>query len=134
MGLLSGTRPDAHLGVAGGKLKPVRAHYWNAVSSFADTDYHRIAPLAAGPDPKAGFSALERTVQAWPGARVVKREPGYLYAEFETRWLKFVDDAEFWIDPAQRVVQVRSASRLGRRDFGVNRARIEALRRRLGLR
>jgi FKBP-type peptidyl-prolyl cis-trans isomerase FkpA len=128
MGLLSGTRPDAHLGVSGGKLKPVRAHYWNAVSSFADTDYHRIAPLVAGPDPKAGFAALERMVQAWPGARVVKREPGYLYAEFETRWLKFVDDVEFLLDEPAGVIHVRSASRLGRKDFGVNRKRIEALR------
>ena len=52
----------------------------------------------------------------------------YLHVSFETRWLRFVDDAEFWFDPAAGVVQLRSASRLGRRDFGVNRARIEALR------
>ena len=42
--------------------------------------------------------------------------------------MKFVDDAEFWFDPANSVVQVRSASRIGRKDFGVNRARIEAIR------
>ncbi|WP_234414081.1 DUF1499 domain-containing protein [Ideonella sp. A 288] len=42
--------------------------------------------------------------------------------------LRFVDDAEFWVDPAAGVVQVRSASRLGRKDLGVNRDRIETIR------
>ena len=46
----------------------------------------------------------------------------------KTRVMKFVDDAEFWFDPASGVVHVRSASRVGRKDFGVNRARIEAVR------
>jgi len=39
---------------------------------------------------------------------------------------------EFWFDPAAGAVQVRSASRLGSKDFGVNRARIETLREALG--
>jgi FKBP-type peptidyl-prolyl cis-trans isomerase FkpA len=133
MGLLSGTRPTAHLGVADGKLKPVRAHYWNAVSSFATTEYHRIAPLDAGDDPQAAFSALASIVRGWPGARVITEEPGYLYAEFETRWLRFVDDVEFLLDAPARVIHVRSASRLGRKDFGVNRKRVEELRARLAL-
>jgi len=46
--------------------------------------------------------------------------------------LRFVDDVEFWFDPAANVVQVRSASRIGRKDFGVNRARIENIRARMG--
>ena len=70
-------------------------------------------------------------VEATPGTRVVKAGPDYLYAQYTTRWMKFVDDAEFWFDPAAQKVQVRSASRLGESDLGVNRARIEDLRRRL---
>jgi uncharacterized protein (DUF1499 family) len=62
---------------------------------------------------------------------VVSANRDYLRVQFTTRWLGFVDDAEFWADPGAGVVQVRSASRLGRRDFGANRARIEALRARL---
>jgi uncharacterized protein (DUF1499 family) len=63
-----------------------------------------------------------------PGARVVEERDDYLRAEFATRWLGFVDDVEFWADPAAGVIQVRSASRLGRKDFGVNRERIEKIR------
>jgi len=35
---------------------------------------------------------------------------------------------EFWFDPASNVIQVRSASRIGRSDMGVNRKRVEAVR------
>ena len=54
--------------------------------------------------------------------------PDYLYAQFTTRWLKFVDDTEFWLAPAEGVIHVRSASRIGRGDLGANRARIEEIR------
>jgi uncharacterized protein (DUF1499 family) len=127
MGLLSGQRP-ARLGIVDGQLQPVRTKLTNAVSSTATTPYHRIAALDAEPDPQAAFRRLRAIVGAMPGARIVEEQPDYLYAEFETRWLKFVDDVEFLLDEPHGAIQVRSASRLGRRDFGVNRARIEAIR------
>jgi uncharacterized protein (DUF1499 family) len=68
----------------------------------------------------------------WPGATLVTQRPGYLHAECRTKWMGFVDDVEFLLDPAARVIHVRSASRLGRRDFGTNRERIEAIRAALG--
>ena len=130
MGMLSGTPPD-NLGAKDGRLAPVRAEYWNAVSSQATTDYHRIDPLKASPDPAATFERMSALVAQWPGATVVDRRPGYLRAEFQTRWMKFVDDVEFLLDASGGVIHVRSASRLGRKDFGVNRQRIEAIRARL---
>jgi uncharacterized protein (DUF1499 family) len=63
-----------------------------------------------------------------PGATLVTDRPDYLYVQFETRWMKYVDDAEFWFDPQAQVVHVRSASRIGRKDFGANRDRIEGIR------
>ena len=50
----------------------------------------------------------------------------YLYAEFATPLMGFVDDVEFYCDG--KVIQVRSASRLGYSDLGVNRKRIEEIR------
>ncbi len=127
MGLFSGSRPE-RLGVADGQLQPVRTHLTNAVSSFATTDYHRIAPLDASPDPQAAWTRLRGVVAGWPGATIVEERPGYLYAECRTKWMGFVDDVEFLLDEKARVIHVRSASRLGRKDFGVNRERIEAIR------
>ena len=131
MGLLAGKRPK-RLGVVDGRLQPVRTHLTNAVSSTATTDYHRIAPLAAGADPAAAFARLRAVVERMPGARIVEAAPGYLYAEFESRLLKFVDDVEFLLDAPAKLIHVRSASRLGRKDFGVNRRRIEAIRASMG--
>jgi uncharacterized protein (DUF1499 family) len=59
---------------------------------------------------------------------VIRSQANYLYAEFRSKWMGFVDDVEFLSDAAAGVIHVRSASRLGRRDFGVNRQRVEALR------
>ena len=64
------------------------------------------------------------------GATVIEEKPDYLYAEFRSRLLGFVDDVELLRQGG--VLHVRSASRLGRRDFGVNRKRVEALRKLLG--
>jgi uncharacterized protein (DUF1499 family) len=74
------------------------------------------------------MARLRAVIDRLPGARVVEQRDDYLYARFQTRLLRFVDDAEFWYDPAAQAIQVRSASRLGRKDFGVNRARVEAIR------
>lgn len=133
MNLLAGRRPD-DLGVRDGLLKPPVAHSWNSVSSQAErhehTDYHLIAPLRYSGDAGAAFGRLEQTVAAMPGATVVERQPGYLYAQFQTRMLKFVDDVEFLLDAPAGVIHMRSASRLGRKDFGANRQRLEAVRQR----
>ena len=64
-------------------------------------------------------------------ATVVRHEGNYLYAEFKSKLMGFVDDVEFTYDDKAGVLHVRSASRLGRRDFGVNRARVDALRARI---
>jgi len=133
MNLLAGRRPD-DLGVRDGLLKPPVARSWNSVSSQAGrhehTDYHLIAPLRYSGDANAAFARLEHVVAAMPGATVVERKPGYLYAQFQTRMLKFVDDVEFLLDAPAGVIHMRSASRLGRKDFGANRQRLEAVRQR----
>jgi uncharacterized protein (DUF1499 family) len=136
-GLLRGQAPN-NLGVRDGKLKPP-SKTPNSVSSQAalwpgheQLAYANIAPLALlGSGPEAAqttLAKLQTLVQAMPGANIVKAEPGYLYATFTTPMLKFTDDVEFWFDPAAGVLQVRSSSRLGRKDFGVNRTRVEAIR------
>lgn len=135
-GALSGRQPDT-LGLRDGKLKPPSKSP-NSVSSQADLwpehaqrGYAAIAPLALRGDGPATMARLAQIIESMAGARIVERRSDYLYAQFTTRLMRFVDDAEFWFDPAAGVVQVRSASRVGRKDFGVNRARIEAIRARL---
>jgi len=126
--MFSWKRP-ANLGVVDGRLAPPKRTP-NCVSSQADPAdaEHYIAPLAF----RGEFSALEKSVAGMRGATIVKRDGNYLYAEYRTPLMRFVDDLELFHDERAGVVHVRSASRLGRRDFGVNRRRVEQLRALLG--
>ena len=133
LGFLQGTAP-ADLGVRDGKLKPPSMTE-NSVSSQAalypdhpQRSYADIAPLALKGDGTATLARIKAIVEGMDGAKVIKSEPGYLYAQFTTKLMKYVDDVEFWFDPAANAIQVRSASRVGRGDMGVNRKRIEAVR------
>ena len=132
-GLFQSTAPN-DLGVHDGKLKPP-SDTDNSVTSQAalhpghpQRAYSCIEPLPLRGDGPATIAKLEAVVRATDGAKIVRREPGYLYAQYTSRLMKFVDDVEFWYDPAARVIQVRSASRVGKGDMGVNRKRIEAVR------
>lgn len=133
LGLLRG-RPPATLGVRDGRLAPP-SKTPNSVSSQASLypdhpqrDYAGIAPLAYTGDAQAAMHRLGTLLEATPGCVLVTREPGYLYAQCSTPRLKFTDDLEFALDAAAGVIHLRSASRLGRKDFGVNRSRIQGLR------
>jgi uncharacterized protein (DUF1499 family) len=135
-GVFAGSAPS-RLGVAEGKLKPPSKNP-NSVSSqaslwpeHAQREGAAIAPLALTGDGPATIARLATLIEGMAGARIVERRPDYLYAQFTTRLMGFVDDTEFWFDPAAGAVQVRSASRVGRKDLGVNRARIETIRARL---
>lgn len=130
MGLFAGRRP-ADLGVHDGLLKAPPATP-NCVSSQSAGGYSEIAPLAYAGDAKVAWARLQSIVAAMPAATIVEFRADYLYAEFSSKWLGFVDDVEFHLDRQAAVVQVRSASRLGRQDFGVNRQRVEAIRQAFG--
>lgn len=126
MGWLAGKRPT-DLGVRGGRLKPAPSTP-NAVHSQAKGGVHAIEPLGYRASREDAMEAIARIVAGMKGARIVARSDDYLYAEFETAWLGFVDDVEFYAPPETKVVHVRSASRLGHSDLGVNRRRVEAIR------
>lgn len=118
-------RRPTNLGVKDGRLAPCRPTP-NCVSSQADPQdpEHYISPIAF----RGTMRDLRAAVESMPRATVITAEGRYLYAEFRTRLMRYVDDVELYYDERAGLVQVRSASRLGRRDFGVNRRRVEELR------
>src|SRR5215510_1324847 len=114
MGLLSGKRP-ADLGVKDGRLKPAPRSP-NAVSSQAEDVQHKIAALSYQTTPAQAMAALVKIIDATPRTRIVTRSADYVYAEYESALLGFVDDVEFYFQPGAKLIQVRSASRLGYSD------------------
>ncbi len=127
-GLFAGTRP-ADLGVRDGRLAPCPPTPNCAASQADPADAeHYVAPIRFHGDAQRAWVVLVDAVRGSGRAAIVAERPGYLHAEFTSRMLGFVDDVEFELDTGTRRIHVRSASRLGRSDFGVNRARIEAIR------
>ena len=129
MGLLAGKRPSS-TGFTAGKFAPCP---WkpNCVNSTTDPKAdarHFIEPLGFSGDPAKAWARLAAVIKAAPRATVVREDAGYLQIEFSSAMLGFTDDVEFALDAAGGKIHVRSASRLGVRDFGVNRARVESIR------
>lgn len=121
------TSPPDNLGATEGKLNPCPASP-NCVCSTDPSASHQIAPLSFTDSAEQARQRLLTILEKYPDCRIVQSEEHYLRAEFRTRWLRFVDDVEFLIEPRQNVIQVRSASRIGYSDLGTNRKRIEAIR------
>lgn len=126
--MFSWKRPG-NLGAKDGRLAPPKRTP-NSVSSQADPadTGHYVAPVIFKGDVRAALAAVRKAVERTQGSTIIREEGNYLYAEFRTRIMRFVDDVEFVFDEKAGLIHVRSASRLGRKDFGVNRARVEALR------
>lgn len=120
----AGERPN-NLGAREGILAPCPGSP-NCVSSQAANERHYIAPLVFSGDPNAAFARLKRVLASRSDTIIVDDSPGYLRVELRT--MLFVDDGEFLLDRVNKVIHIRSASRLGYSDLGKNRSRIEEIR------
>ena len=124
--LFAGTAPDT-LGVRDGRLAACPGRP-NCVSSQASDAAHAVAPFVYAGDAAAAMARLASLIEGQEGATITARRAEYLHAEYRSKLMGFVDDLELFADRAAGVIHVRSASRLGYSDLGVNRARVEALR------
>lgn len=70
---------------------------------------------------------LKSRIEAYPRTEVISENSNYIYAEFTSLIMRYVDDVEFYFDEKTKLLHFRSASRLGTGDLGVNRKRIETL-------
>jgi uncharacterized protein (DUF1499 family) len=100
----------------------------NCVSSLATDTRHFIEPLHFTDEPGKAWARLKAVLQQQPRTRIVAEQGDYLRAECRSLVFRFVDDVEFVMQPQQQQIQVRSASRTGYSDLGVNRRRVERLR------
>ena len=102
------------------------------LSTAAADEKHRVTPFPFTGSPTDALARVKAAALSFPRTAVVEEAPGYLRMTFTSAVFRFVDDVEFEVDEAAKVVNVRSASRVGRSDFGVNRKRVEAIRKKLG--
>ena len=122
----AGKRPT-RLGVEAARLAPCPASP-NCVSSDAADSTHSIAAFALAIPFREAWLAVRGSVESLPRTKIIFETSDYLHAECTSAFFGFVDDLELHLRTAERVIAVRSASRLGYSDLGVNRRRIEGLR------
>ncbi|MEM9538959.1 MAG: DUF1499 domain-containing protein [Cyanobacteria bacterium P01_E01_bin.42] len=122
--MFAGKRP-ANIGVTNGKLAACPGTP-NCVSSQSTKSQEKVNPL-----PMVSIAKLRQVVESMEFTKIVKETDNYLYAEFRSKLMGFIDDVEFYRDTNANIVHVRSASRLGKSDLGVNRKRVEEIRAKL---
>ena len=119
---------DSTTSAQAGKLDPCPDSP-NCVSSRAVDAKHAVAPLSFNGDPETAWDALKAVVLKHIRTRIIRVDDHNLQAACRSLVFRFVDDLEFLLVPEEQLIHVRSASRTGTSDFGVNRRRVEHIRR-----
>jgi uncharacterized protein (DUF1499 family) len=119
-----------HVGLREGKLSECPDSP-NCVSSQSAKKDHFIDPLPYNGSYLEAKQALLSVIASLPRTKIIIDNDHYIHATFTSRLMRFVDDVEFLFDDTNKQIHVRSASRVGYSDMGVNRKRVEDLRKRL---
>ena len=98
---------------------------------MASKGRHAVDPLAYSTTRRIAQKTLVDILSADSHVRIVDHRTGFIRAEFRSRWMGFIDDVEFIFSSKHPMIRVRSASRVGYYDFGLNRKRVEIIRRKL---
>jgi uncharacterized protein (DUF1499 family) len=116
--------------LANDKKLPLCVNSPNCVSSQADTSdkQHFIAPFEIKGNPQQAWAAFKTAILKQPRMVITHETHGTLHAEATSLVFRFVDDINAVLDAEAELIHIRSASRVGHSDFGVNRRRVEALR------
>lgn len=125
-GLCSCAGQPPKSGLVDGHLRPC-PNTPNCLNSETSGPAH-IAPIIYTSSTGMAWQNLRKTIEDTEGV-IVDSQPGYLRATYTSQLMRFVDDVEFRLDEAAGIIQVRSASRLGFWDLGVNQRRVEYIRR-----
>ncbi|MEA5618521.1 DUF1499 domain-containing protein [Cronbergia sp. UHCC 0137] len=115
------------LGLESGNLAPCPASPNCVVSQNADSE-HAIEPIFYHLDRDTVRKTLLKVLTVVPRTEVIVQTDNYIHAISKSRIFKFIDDVEFYLPADKSVIHIRSASRVGDSDFGVNRRRLEQIR------
>ncbi|KAA3603960.1 MAG: DUF1499 domain-containing protein [Calditrichaeota bacterium] len=113
------------LGIVDGKFFPC-PDFPNCVSSQETDEEHKIEPIKF--ENENPISQLEKVISSFPKTTILTKTENYIYAEFQTFLMNYIDDVEFYIDFENKLIHVKSFSRLGKSDLGANRKRVEEIK------
>ena len=115
------------IGMDNGMFKPCPESP-NCVSTMEKDKEHTIAPLVYAGNRDAARTALIILLKGYAGCRIEQSRDEYIHCIFTTKIMRFKDDVEFFFPADENIIHMRSASRIGYSDMGVNRKRMEKIR------
>ncbi len=104
----------------------------NCVSSQSSDPEHYITPIAFTGDAGQAMQRMQQVLSELPRSSAIRHTSAYCHYEVRSLVFRFVDDIECLLDQVNQVIHIRSASRTGHSDFGVNRRRVEQIRSEFG--
>jgi uncharacterized protein (DUF1499 family) len=122
-----GGSAPANLGITNGKLAPCLTSP-NCVSSQATDPQHYIDPITYKSSVIEAYAQVKQLLESQKRTQIITQTDNYIYAIATSHLMGFVDDVEFYFNPETKLIDVRSASRIGESDLGVNRNRVEQIR------
>jgi len=126
------TKNSKKLGIVDGKFYPCPKTP-NCVSTQSSDEIHKIKPIAYANSKEEVMQKIIKIVQSMKRTSIDTKKDNYIHATFKSRIFRFVDDVEFYFDDKEKLIHFKSASRVGKNDLGVNRKRMEEIRKRLKL-
>ena len=115
------------LGVKNGCLSPCNGRWNCVISQEVDGQKPTIQPIPYEGSRQGALAALIKILKSLPGTEIITQRSDYLHVIFTTWLWKFVDDVEFYLPEDEKVIQVRSASRVGKWDLGLNKRRVKKI-------
>ncbi len=115
------------IGIVDGKFHPCPKSP-NCVSTQSTDEKHKIKPLQYNSTLEEAREKIKNIIKSLKRTKIITESDNYLHFEFRTATFKFVDDVEFYFDGKEKIIHFRSASRVGWSDMGVNRKRMEKIR------
>lgn len=121
------TKKPKNVGITNGKFNPCPSSP-NCVSTQSIDEKHKMDPIKFEDSLKEARSKIINIIKSLKRSKIIVETEKYLHIEFRTAVWRFVDDVEFYFDDIEKIIHFRSAARLGYSDMGVNRKRMENIK------
>ena len=121
------TKKSKKEGLINGKFYPC-PETPNCVSTQSIDEQHKIKPITYDSSLEKAKEKIVKIINSIKRTEIITHTNDYIHSEFKSKLFKFVDDVEFYFDDNEKIIHFKSASRVGRSDLGVNRKRMENIR------
>lgn len=116
------------IGLNNGSLMPCNDRANCAITQMVDDQRPNVEPINYSCSRKTAYDLIKQIVLGLARTKIITQKPDYIHATFTSWFWHFVDDVEFYFPENESVIHMRSASRTGTYDLGVNKRRLKKIK------